>query len=234
MWVFQRDKSPPIEVSISKFGPKLHLSTVKAPFDFGIDWPWSSVSFSISNLCFYTKFCVSYSFASGCIYLVTPSPVNAPHSTGHCTYTKSYMHVDRVPPWTVKQSSFISWRDHRSSMSLRRLGDWHRLDFTSSYRFSPDYTHLKPLSHQGGVLTATARRARKTQNAELRAVRSPRAPRDRRGIAVASPLDAVGSPRTPCHGAHFAHAQSARRGSAFPRRSEWAPCERRGFAAATQ
>ena len=54
------------------------------------------------------------------------------------------------------------------------------------------------------------------------------------GIAVASPLDAVGSPRTPCHGAHFVHAQSARRGSAFPRRSEWAPCERRGFAAATQ
>ena len=96
------------------------------------------------------------------------------------------------------------------------------------------YKFVKPLSHQGGVLTATARRARKTQNAELRAVRSPRAPRDRRGIAVASPLDAVGSPRTPCQGAHFVHAQSARRGSAFPRRSEWAPCERRGFAAATQ
>ena len=43
---------------------------------------------------------------------------------------------------------------------------------------------LKPLSHQGGVLTATARRARKTQNAEVRAVRSPRAPRDRRGIST--------------------------------------------------
>ena len=90
------------------------------------------------------------------------------------------------------------------------------------------------LSHQGGVRTATARRTRKTQNAEARAVRSPRAPRDRRGIAVASPLDAVGSPKTPCHGAHFVHAQSARRGSAFPRRSEWAPCERSGFAAAAQ
>ena len=73
---------------------------------------------------------------------------------------------------------------------------------------------VKPLSHQSGVLTATARRARKTQNAEVRAVRSPRVPRDRRGIAVASPLDAVGSPRTPCYGAHFVHAQSARRGSA--------------------
>ena len=43
---------------------------------------------------------------------------------------------------------------------------------------------IKPLSHQGGVLTATAGRARKTQNAELRAVRSPRAPRDRRGIST--------------------------------------------------
>ena len=101
---------------------------------------------------------------------------------------------------------------------------------------SVNFNHalLKPLPHQGGVLMATARRARKTQNAKVRAVRSPRAPRDRRCIAVASPLDAVGSPRTPCHGAHFVHAQSARRGSAFPRRSEWAPCERSGFAAARQ
>ena len=47
--------------------------------------------------------------------------------------------------------------------------------------------YVKPLSHQGGILTATARRARKTQNAEVRAVRSPRAPRERRGSAVASP-----------------------------------------------
>ena len=57
---------------------------------------------------------------------------------------------------------------------------------------------------------------------------------EHRGIAVASPLDAVGSPRTPCHGAHFVHARSARRCSAFPRRSEWAPSERSEFAAATQ
>ena len=124
MWVCPCDKSPPIEVSISKFGPKMHLRTVKVPIDFGLDWTWSSVSFLISNLCFSTKLCVSYSFASVCIYLVRPSPVNAPHFTRHCTYRDSYMHVDRVPPWTVKQSSFISWWDHRSSMSPR-LGDWH-------------------------------------------------------------------------------------------------------------
>ena len=43
---------------------------------------------------------------------------------------------------------------------------------------------VKPLSHQGGVLTATAWRARKTQNAEVGAVRSPRVLRDRRGIST--------------------------------------------------
>ena len=52
-WVCPCDQSPPIEVSISKFGPKMHLSTVKVPIDLGLDWPWSSVSFLISNLCFF-------------------------------------------------------------------------------------------------------------------------------------------------------------------------------------
>ena len=85
----------------------MHLSTVKVPIDFGVDWTWSSVSFLISNLCYSTKLCDCYSFASVCIYLVRPSPVNAPHYTGHRTYTDSYMHVDTVPPWTVKQSSFL-------------------------------------------------------------------------------------------------------------------------------
>ena len=35
----RHDKSPPIEVSISKFGPKMRLSTVKVPIDFGLDGP---------------------------------------------------------------------------------------------------------------------------------------------------------------------------------------------------
>ena len=47
MWVCPRDKSPLIEVRISIFWPKMHLSTVKVPIDFGIDWP-RSFSF-ISN-----------------------------------------------------------------------------------------------------------------------------------------------------------------------------------------
>ena len=61
---------------------------------------------------------------SVCIYLVRPSPESAAHSTWDCTYTDSYMHAGRVAPWTEKQSSFIYWWDHQSSMS-RRLGDWH-------------------------------------------------------------------------------------------------------------
>ena len=152
------------------------------------------------------------------------------------------------PRFNIKMSSYQYRKSHCGDKTVVRSSYLHNgISYTGkmsslywigalklSYIAFQVSQHVKPLSHQGGVLTATARRARKTQNAELRAVRSPRAPRDRRGIAVASPLDAVGSPRTPCHGAHFVHAQSARRGSAFPRRSEWAPCERRGFAAATQ
>ena len=83
LWVCPRHKSPPFEVRISIFGPKMHLSTVKVPIDFGIDWPWSSVSFLISNLFLLANFASLIHFASVCIYLVRPSPVNAPHSTWH-------------------------------------------------------------------------------------------------------------------------------------------------------
>ena len=107
-----------------KFWPKMHLSTVKVPIDFGLDWPWCSVLFLISNLFILPKFASHYSFASICIYLVRPLPVSAAHSTRHRTYTDSFMHADNVAPSTVKQSTFISWLDHRSSMS-RRLGDSH-------------------------------------------------------------------------------------------------------------
>ena len=51
-----RDKSPPIEVRISKFGLKMHVSTVKIPLDLGIDWSRSSLSFFISNLLFLLNF----------------------------------------------------------------------------------------------------------------------------------------------------------------------------------
>ena len=123
LWVCPHYKSPRIVVRISKIGPQTHLSIVKVPIDFGIDWSSASVSFSISNLLFSTKLCVSYSFASVCMYLVRPSPVNAPYFT--CTaHIWIFTHADGVAPWTVTQSRFISWWDHRRSMS-RRIGDWH-------------------------------------------------------------------------------------------------------------
>ena len=56
LWVCPGDKSIPNKVRLSKFGPKMHLSTVKVPIDFGIGWSWSSVSFLTSNLLHSTKF----------------------------------------------------------------------------------------------------------------------------------------------------------------------------------
>ena len=44
--------------------------------------------------------------------------------------------------------------------------------------------HLKPLSHQGGVLTVIPRRPKKMQNAEVRAVRTQASPQQRSGITI--------------------------------------------------
>ena len=60
LWVCPGDKSIPNEMRPSKFRPKMHLSTVKVPIDFGIDWSWSWFSFLTSNLLYSTKFRVSY------------------------------------------------------------------------------------------------------------------------------------------------------------------------------
>ena len=46
-WTCPHDHLPPVEVKISKFLPKMHFSSVKIPLNFGIDWSWSSNSFSI-------------------------------------------------------------------------------------------------------------------------------------------------------------------------------------------
>ena len=88
MWVCPCDKSPPIEVSISKFGPKMHLSTVKVPIDFGLDWPWSSVSFVISNLCFFYQ-TLRLLFICVCLYIFSEAIASecstihrAPHICG--------------------------------------------------------------------------------------------------------------------------------------------------------
>ena len=48
-WDCPCHNSPPIEVTISKFGTKMHLSTVQNPTNFGLDWNWSSIQLLISN-----------------------------------------------------------------------------------------------------------------------------------------------------------------------------------------
>ena len=48
-WACPCHNSPPNKVTISKFGTKVHLSTVQIPTNFGLDWNWSSIQFLISN-----------------------------------------------------------------------------------------------------------------------------------------------------------------------------------------
>ena len=48
-WACPCHNSPPIELTISKFGTKMHLSTVQIPTNCGLDWNWSSNQFLISN-----------------------------------------------------------------------------------------------------------------------------------------------------------------------------------------
>ena len=46
-WACPRDNSSPVQARITKFGPKVQNTWVKIPINFGIDWSWSSISFSI-------------------------------------------------------------------------------------------------------------------------------------------------------------------------------------------
>ena len=52
-WACSHHYSSAIQARITKFGPKMHLSTVKIPTNFGLDWFWSSLSFSILKPIFY-------------------------------------------------------------------------------------------------------------------------------------------------------------------------------------
>ena len=46
-WACSHHYSSAIQARITKFGPKMHQSTVNIPTNFGLDWFWSSLSFSI-------------------------------------------------------------------------------------------------------------------------------------------------------------------------------------------
>ena len=46
-WACPPHNSSAVQARITKFGPQMHLSTVTIPINFGLDWFWSSLSFSI-------------------------------------------------------------------------------------------------------------------------------------------------------------------------------------------
>ena len=66
-WACSHHYSSAIQARITKFGPKMHLNTVKIPTNFGLDWFWSSLSFSILKPIFLPNL-----FAPFCVYLVRP------------------------------------------------------------------------------------------------------------------------------------------------------------------
>ena len=53
-WACPNHYSPPILVRISKFGQQMHFSTVKTPVNSGLDWSWTSPSFLIPKLIFFS------------------------------------------------------------------------------------------------------------------------------------------------------------------------------------
>ena len=131
MWVCPCDKSPPIEVSISKFGPKMHLSTVKVPIDFGLDWSWSSVSFLISNLCFFFYQTLRLLFFCVCLYIFSEaiaSECSTFHSAPHiCEFFYALGKGSAVDRETVYLYILV-WPSELNEPSTRRLAlDFYKL-----------------------------------------------------------------------------------------------------------
>ena len=63
-WACPCHNLPPIELTVSKFGTKMHLSTMQIPTNFGLDWNWSSIQFLISNPGQLSFLCTSLAFFS--------------------------------------------------------------------------------------------------------------------------------------------------------------------------
>ena len=130
------DKSPLIEVRISKFWPKMHLSTVKAPIDFGIDWPWYSVLFLISNQLFFFQ-TLHLSFICVVLYIFSEA-IASECSTSHMAPQIYWSHECGQGPAmdheTVYLNILVRPQEFQPA-STRQLA----LDFTSCYRFSTYY-----------------------------------------------------------------------------------------------
>ena len=124
MWVCPCNKSPLIEVSISKFGPKMHLSTVKVPRPYWF-WAWLTLIFSfIFNLkavLFYQT--LHLLFICIGLYIFSETIASECSTFHRAPHIYRFLYARGQGP-AVKQSSFISWWDHRSSMSCW-LGNWH-------------------------------------------------------------------------------------------------------------
>ena len=76
-WACSHHFSSAIPARITKFGPKMHLSTVEIPINFGLDWFWSSLSFSILKPIFlpnlFAPFLYIFSETRRFLILVRPS-----------------------------------------------------------------------------------------------------------------------------------------------------------------
>ena len=78
----------------------MNISTVEVPIGFGLDWPWCSVSFLITNLFILPQFASHYSFASVCIYLDHRQWVlHIPHGTAHIRIPLCTRTVSHHGPW---------------------------------------------------------------------------------------------------------------------------------------
>ena len=109
-----RAMSPPIEVSISKFWPKVHLSTVKVPIEFGLDWPWCSVLFLAA-----TKQLYEWYFLSVC-----PSvrlSVRLSHLFDYVPIIVSSWNFQELSHWTrVRSMQKVKVRGQRSRSQRSR------------------------------------------------------------------------------------------------------------------
>ena len=78
---------------ISKFQPRMHHSTIKVPIDFGLDWPWCSLSFFFFLFCFNIRLIIHLRWF---VYIQWDQSVqHMRHGTAHirfliCTSTGSH------------------------------------------------------------------------------------------------------------------------------------------------
>ena len=123
LWICPRDKSPLIEVRISKFGTKMHLSTVKIPVDFGIDWPRSSVLFIFISNQFYLGNFASLIYLRRFVYIHWSHRhwvFHIPHGSAHILIL---MPADNLTMDRETVYHYILVRP--SEFSQPRLGNWH-------------------------------------------------------------------------------------------------------------